>query len=126
MSGTTMTVSRPTAITLWILRVVLAVLFLFAAIMKLSGQQMEVDVFGQVGLGQWFRYVTGLMELVGAIALVVPRVSALGALLLLVVDLGAFVAQVAVLHQDWIHTLVIGALLGVVVYLQRDKLPIAK
>jgi hypothetical protein len=39
--------------------------------------------------------------------------------LLFAVDLGAFVAQVAILHVDWIHCVVIGALLLALIHLQR-------
>jgi len=42
--------------------------------------------------------------------------------ILLAVDVGAFVAQIAVLHGDWIHAIVIGALLGTTIYLQRHRL----
>ena len=117
--------SRLVTILVWILRIVLAALFLMAAFMKLSGQQMMVDEFGVIGLGQWFRYLTGLLELVGAIALLVPAVSAVGAGLLLCVDVGAFFAQAFVLHGDMIHTIVIAVLLVLLIYLQRDRLAAA-
>jgi uncharacterized membrane protein YphA (DoxX/SURF4 family) len=107
---------------LWALRIVVAGLFLFAAFMKLSGQPMMVQEFETVGLGQWFRYATGLLELIGGIMVLIPTVSALGACLLLLVDVGAFVAQVTVLHMDWIHTIVIGAVIGLLIYLQRQQL----
>jgi uncharacterized membrane protein YphA (DoxX/SURF4 family) len=113
---------RGKPIALWGLRILMAALFLFAAFMKLTGQPMMVAEFEQIGLGQWFRYFTGALELLGAVALLVPRVSAIGAVLLLLVDIGAFVAQVGVLHGDWIHTAVIGLLLGLVIYLQRETL----
>lgn len=90
--------------------------------MKLAGREAMVAKFDMVGLGQWFRYFTGLLELAGAIALLIPAVSILGVALLLLVDLGAFFAQVTVLHIDWIHTLVIAALLGAVIDLQRYSL----
>jgi uncharacterized membrane protein YphA (DoxX/SURF4 family) len=113
--------SRGKKISIWVLRVLLAALFLFASSMKITSQPMMVAEFGQVGLGQWFRYFTGALELVGAVALLVPRVSVPGALLLLLVDIGAFVAQVFALHGDWIHTVVIGALLALLIYLQRER-----
>jgi len=50
------------------------------------------------------------------VAVLVSRASILGALLLLAVDFGAFVAQLAVLHADWIHCVVIAALLGLLMY----------
>ena len=120
----TATLSRPRSanIAVWILRLVAAALFLFAGFMKLSGQPMMVEEFDTVGLGQWFRYFTGVLEVVGAVATLVPAVSILGAILLLLVDAGAFVAQVAALHMDWIHTIVIGAVIAALIYLQRDAL----
>lgn len=105
---------------LWILRVLMAALFLFAAFMKLTSQPMMVAEFDKVGLGQWFRVFTGGLELIGGIGVLIPRFSPLAACLLLLIDVGAFVAQVTTLHMDWIHTVVIALLLGGLIYLQRN------
>lgn len=112
--------NRAASLGIWALRLLLGALFISASLMKLSGQPFMVAEFDMVGLGQWFRYFTGVLELVGGIAVLIPRSSVLGAILLLIVDLGAGVAQVAVLHGDWIHTLVIAALLLLLIYLQRS------
>jgi uncharacterized membrane protein YphA (DoxX/SURF4 family) len=122
MTIPTLTASRGKTIGLWVLRLLLAALFLFAGLMKLSGQDMMVQEFNVIGWGQWLRYFTGILELVGAIALLIPSVSAFGALILLAVDVGAFFAQLLILHQDVIHTLVIGLLLAGLVYLQRQQI----
>ena len=114
--------SRSKTVIVWILRILMAALFLFASYMKLSGQPMMVEEFGLFGVGQWFRYLTGLLELAGGIAIVVPPISVFGAMLLLAVDAGALVAQLAVIHQDWIHTIVIGGILVTLIYLQRARL----
>jgi putative oxidoreductase len=114
--------SRSKAIIIWILQILMAALFLFASFMKLTGKPDMVAEFDTIGLGQWFRYLTGLLEVIGGIGILVPPVSVFAAILLLAVDAGAFVAQVAVLHMDWIHTIVIGAILGTVIYLQRHLL----
>ena len=124
MTTATLPASRGKTIALWSLRILMAALFLFAAVMKLSGQPMMVEEFNTIGLGQWFRLLTGALEAAGAIALLLPSVSVFGAILLLAVDAGAFVAQIAILHVDWIHVVVIGALLATVIYLQRDQLRI--
>ena len=42
--------------------------------------------------------------------------------LLMLIDAGALVAQLAVLHGDVIHCLVIGAVLAALIHLQRDSL----
>ena len=121
MTSAVLPASRSMTIVLWILRILMAALFLFASYMKLSGNPMMVDEFNTIGLGQWFRYLTGVLELAGGLAILVPSVSVFAALVLLAVDAGAFVTQIAVLHGDWIHTVVIGAILAAVIYLQRDR-----
>ena len=110
-------------IVFWVLRVLVAAVFLAAGIMKLVGAPMLVAEFDLVGLGQWFRIVTGILEIGGGILVLVPARSALGAAVLLLVDVGAFIAQVSVIHMDWVHTVVIGALLAVLIYLQRQQIP---
>ena len=122
MSSATLSQPRSANVVVWILRVVVAALFLFAASMKLTSQPMMVQEFDMVGLGQWFLYFTGVLEVVGAVAILIPSVSVLGAVLVLAIDAGAFVAQVAAIHSDWIHTIVIGAVIAALIYLQRDAL----
>ena len=64
----------------WILQVLLALAFLAAAGAKLASMPMLVQEFDLIGLGQWLRYVTAIVEIIGAIALLTPRFSAYGAL----------------------------------------------
>jgi uncharacterized membrane protein YphA (DoxX/SURF4 family) len=121
--SSTVTQSRAITITLWVLRILVGAMFVLAGVMKLTSQPMMVVEFDQVGLGQWFRYLTGALELLGGIAVFVPRYSLLGAILLFLIDVGAFVAQVAVLHADWIHTVVIALIIGALIFLQRRSWP---
>lgn len=114
--------SRTMQIVIWVLRALMAALFLFAAFAKLSSMQMEVDAFAMLPVGQWFRYLVGLLELAGGICVLIPTISGLGAIVLLVVDVGAFFAQILFLHQDWIHPIVIGAILVALIYLQREAI----
>lgn len=39
-----------------------------------------VDLFDAVGAGQWLRYVVGVLEVAGAIGLLIPRLCGLAAL----------------------------------------------
>jgi len=122
MSSVTLPKSQPTMVAVWILRVLVAALFLFAGFAKLSGQAMMVEEFDVVGLGQGFRYLTGALELIGGVAVLMPAFSPLGAALLLLVDIGAFFAQVFAIHMDFIHTIVIAIVILTLIYLQRDAL----
>src|SRR5688572_9990451 len=81
--------SRTGLIALWALQVGLAALFLFAGGSKLAGAPAMVALFDVIGVGQSFRYVTGLIEVVSAVALLVPSFAPFGALLLASTMVGA-------------------------------------
>ena len=83
---------------LWVLQILTAAAFLLAGVAKLMGQPMMVETFETVGVGQWFRYVTGVIEIASAILLIIPRLSPLGAALLLPTMIGAVLAHLLVLH----------------------------
>jgi hypothetical protein len=57
----------------WILAIVLALVFVLAGGVKLIGAPGMVTEFAQIGIGQWFRIVTGLVEVSGAIGLLIPK-----------------------------------------------------
>jgi hypothetical protein len=108
----------PTALT-WVLKGLLALAFLAAAAAKLSSQPMMVAEFGKIGLGQGFRYFTGATEVAGAALLLWPRSAFFGAVVLVGVCAGAFVAQVGPLHGDLIHVFVLGFLAALAAWLSR-------
>ena len=87
-------------IALWALQVLLAAAFLMAGASKLAGAEMMVGQFETIGLGQWFRYLTGGLEIAAAFLLVIPRLSAYGALLLMPIMLGAAAAHLVVFKNS--------------------------
>src|SRR3979411_1577347 len=78
-------------ITLWILSGLVALAFIAAGGSKLAGAAAMVQVFDKVGLGQWFRYFTGLLEVAAGIGLLISRYASYSALLLSLVMAGAAV-----------------------------------
>ncbi len=116
----TISSSRSLSIALIAARVLFGLIFLAAGLFKLAGAPMMVAEFGQLGLGQGFRYVTGAMEVLGAVMLVRPSSCRYGAVVLMIVSLGACVAQLSVLHQDIIHTLVFASVLAWIAYSYRS------
>ena len=84
---------------LWAAQIVLAVFFAFAAVPKLAGAHTAVTMFGQIGAGQWLRYLVGSAELVGAAGLLIPRLAGLAAAGLAVDVAGASIIDAAVLHS---------------------------
>jgi uncharacterized membrane protein YphA (DoxX/SURF4 family) len=115
-------VARLKTIGFWLLKILLAAIFIFAGGAKLAGLPAMVDEFERVGLGQWFRYFTALLELGGAALLLWPSTTAFGALALATVSVGAFLAQLLVLHEDIVHAIVIALILGAIVWAHREQL----
>lgn len=74
-------------------------LFLYLGGAKLLGSPAAVRLFHDIGWGQWFRYVTGVIELTGALLLVVPRLAGASALLLMTVMVVATGIELFVLHR---------------------------
>src|SRR5262245_9532295 len=73
-----------------ILRVLLGLAFLTIGVAKLTGSLHTVQTSAAFGWGQWFRYVTGLLDVAGALLVFAPRWTCYGALLLTcTVGLGA-------------------------------------
>jgi putative oxidoreductase len=89
---------RPLNILLWCVQTFLALLFVNASWAKLTGMPEMVELFTIVGIGQWFRYVTGILELTGAVLVIVPKTSRMGAALLATVMLGALAAHLFILY----------------------------
>jgi hypothetical protein len=67
----------------WALRVVLGIAFLLIGATKFAGIANTVAYFEAIGWGQWFRYLTGTVDVVGAVLLLVPRYTFYGTIVLL-------------------------------------------
>lgn len=108
----------------WTLTILLAVMFTFAGGVKLFNNPAMVREFAQIGLGQWFRYFTGIIEVSGAIGLLIPRVRFWAALQIAAVMVGATVANITVLHLPVMAraTGVLLALALVLAWLRRPQL----
>ncbi len=90
---------RALTVTLWALQALLAIQFAGAGSLKLGGAQQMVDLFTQIGAGQWLRYLVGALELAGAIGLLLPRLSGLAALGLVGLLVGATATNLLVIDQ---------------------------
>jgi putative oxidoreductase len=81
--------SRALNLTIWGVQILTALAFLAAGASKLSGAPAMVEMFEKIGFGQWFRYLTGSLEVLGAVLLVLPRTAAIGGWLLAALMIGA-------------------------------------
>ena len=106
----------------WTLQIVVAPAFLAAGAAKLAAEPFMVQLFDQIGTGQWFRIVTGVVEIAGAVALLHPRLASLGGLWLAVTMFFAVLIHLFVLHTSPAPAAVLGFLNLLIAYLRRDDL----
>jgi putative oxidoreductase len=100
MKRSTGTSPKSRTIVAWVLRVILGLAFLLIGITKLTGTSHTIDYFEAIGWGQWFRYLTGCLDVAGAALLFVPRFTFYGALVLIASVGTATVLSVTVLRGN--------------------------
>ena len=113
------TTGKGRVITLWTLSGLVALAFIGAGGGKLAGSAVMVELFDKVGLGQWFRYVTGLLEVAAGIGLLMPRSAFYSAVLLALVMAGASTAHLTVLGTSPAAPVALFVLTGIIAYLRK-------
>ena len=108
-------------VVLWVLQLAAAGMFLMVGFFKLSGNAQLVGLFKAIGLGQWFRYLTGTLEVAGAILLLIPRTSGLGALMLAGVMVGAVVTHVFIVGGSPLPATILLVVTSVVAWGRRQR-----
>lgn len=107
------------AITDWVLRGGIAFAFVLFETEKFpSGPDGQwVKFFADVGVGQWFRYATGVVELLGAALVLIPWTVNAGLALLACTMAGAAFIHIFVLHHPFNAPIPLVILTGLVVFL---------
>ncbi|MCD5996420.1 DoxX family protein [Pseudomonas sp. CDFA 602] len=104
------------------LRLLAAVAFLAAGGAKLAGIPMMVEIFEHIGLGQWFRIFTGLVEVSAAIALLIPYSAGLAGLLLAITMACAVFTHVFVIGGSPAPGILLGVITASIAWLNRAGL----
>lgn len=84
---------RRQRIVAWVLQILAAVIFLQTLFFKFTGAAESVYIFTKLGAEPLGRYASGMMELIAAGLLLVPRTAAIGAVVSLGVISGAIGAH---------------------------------
>ena len=115
---------RLTSTLLWAAQILMAAVFVLAALAKLTGG-LEQE-FADIGAGQWLRYFSGTAELAGAIGLLTPWLAGLAAAGLAADMAGATIINATVLHNTtfgsnvWL-TLPLCAVFALLAYARRQQ-----
>ena len=116
---------RLTSTLLWAAQILMAAVFVYAALAKLTGG-LEQEV-SDIGAGQWLRYFVGTTELAGAIGLLTPWLAGLAAAGLAAEMAGATIINATVLHNTsygdmvWV-TLPLCAACALLAYARRQQI----
>ncbi len=86
---------------------------------------MMVEIFQQIGVGQWFRVVTGAVEVIGAVAILVPASAAFGGLLLAVTMFFAALTHLFVIGGSPLPAIILLLITATVSWLHRSSLSAA-
>jgi putative oxidoreductase len=119
---TTVTKTRWTSAVAWTLQIGAAVMFLFAGISKFAGDPAMVQAFETIGVGQWFRYLTGAIEVISAFLLLVPSLAVFGALALVVTMVGAVITHLFIVGGSPVPAIVLLAVTATIAWLRRSQL----
>lgn len=79
------------------------VLFVFIGYTKFSGDPHGAwyETFERIGIGQWFRIFTGVVQVAGGLMMCVPKTMIYGAALLTCTMIGAVLVDLFVIHMPF-------------------------
>jgi len=96
--------SKMKTIGIWILQILLGINFIGASIGKVTGDPGIIQNFERWGYFDGFYLVIGIVEIIGAVLLFIPRTAGYAALGLIAVMIGA--AGTHLVHAEWVNIIV--------------------
>jgi uncharacterized membrane protein YphA (DoxX/SURF4 family) len=124
-----MTLKQKT-ILIWILKLIAAIIMLQTLFFKFTASEESVYIFSKLGIEPWGRLGSGVVELIAAILILIPRTTAIGALLGLGVMSGALFSHLTKLGivvmddhgQLFIYALLVFISCLILLYLYKQQL----
>jgi putative oxidoreductase len=114
--------SRVVTVIVWVLQILAAAVFLSAGGSKLLGAAAMIQLFDAIGAGQWFRYVTGAIEVSSAILLLLPSRAVFGSILLAGTMAGAILTHLVILHSSPAGPVVLLIVVVIITWLRWDQI----
>jgi putative oxidoreductase len=126
MTMTTEHRAKTATVGAWVLQVLLLLTIAPGGLAKLFGDAAMVEMFDEIGAGQWMRYLVGACELAGGIGLLIPKVRALAAAGLVLLLIGATITNLFVLDDSPVLSSLLAVAAAVVLVLRRRELPLKR
>ncbi|MCF6472599.1 DoxX family membrane protein [Nonomuraea sp. MG754425] len=106
---------------MWVLQIVVAGVFVVAALGKFAGAEPSASTFAAIGLGDWFRILIGVLEVAGVVGLLVPRLAGLAGLALAGLMAGAVLTEAFVSGGGVVLPLILLVLCLVIAWGRRQN-----
>jgi uncharacterized membrane protein YphA (DoxX/SURF4 family) len=84
-------------VTGWVMRISAGLFFLAVGFAKFQTRSIWVQIFADIGFGDWFRYLTGVLQASAGILIFVPRTTKVGTALAGCTMAGAMAAHLFLL-----------------------------
>lgn len=116
----------------WVLRLIASIIMLQTLYFKFTGAEESVYIFSTMGMEPWGRIGTGVMELIASILILIPKTTALGAILAIGIMVGAILSHLLFLGisvqgdhgQLFLYALLVFFSTLALLYMYRRDLPI--
>jgi putative oxidoreductase len=120
------------AVTSWLLQLVVAVILLQTLFFKFTAAAESVYIFSTLGAEPWGRIGSGIVELIAAIMLLIPATVTVGASIAMVVIVGAILSHLTILGIEvqgdggLLFLLALTVFVGsaVILVLRRHEIPV--
>lgn len=103
---------------------VVGLLFVLIGYTKFNGDPRGewYQTFERIGIGQWFRIFTGVMQIAGGLLMCVPKTMVYGAVMLTCTMIGAVFVDLFVIHMPFfIVPFFLGVVIVIVAMLCRES-----
>jgi uncharacterized membrane protein len=108
-------------VTLWVVQVLTAALYVFGAIPKLTANPQAVEGFNAMHLGTAGMYIVGALEVAGAVGLLIPRLCGLAATAFVALMIGAVIATVLVVPSMVAMPASVLVVVAILAWARRDR-----
>lgn len=109
-------------VALWSLQAVTAVAVIGAGLATVAGAAQPVEMFDEIGAGEWFRYLVGALEVAGGMGLLIPRLCGLSGLALAILWVGAIATHLFVIGGNPAPAAAFLVLTAVIAYGRRRRI----
>ncbi|MBT1705634.1 DoxX family protein [Chryseosolibacter indicus] len=118
----------------WGLRLIASAIMLQTLFFKFSGAPESIYIFSTLGVEPWGRIVTGLLELVASILILIPATTAFGSLLGVGLMVGAIFSHLTILGivvqddhgQLFLYACLVFTSCLILLYVHKWQLPFIK